>query len=221
MTIDFTQGEAKEALDKAVSEAIEQATAGLKNKNDELLREKKALETKFEGVDADEYRNLKTKERDEGDKGLKDAKQLRERIEAEFTPKLDSLKKERDDARSELKTFKIDNAVTDALNGINVSKDLMPAAKALLLSSRKVEINDGGVVIDGKSASAFAQEWAGTDGKAFIAAQNNTGGGAKGSNGAGGGAAGGKKASEMSRTEKVTFIKEHGEAAWAQKIKES
>jgi hypothetical protein len=63
---DFTQGAAKDALDKAVDEA----TAGLKSKNEELLGENKKLKEsakKFEGVDADEYKRLKQSERDKGD----------------------------------------------------------------------------------------------------------------------------------------------------------
>jgi hypothetical protein len=216
--IDFTKGEAKEALDKAVAAAVTEVEKGLKAKNAELLSEKKALEAKFEGIDADEYKALKAKARDAGDEG-KNASEIRARVEAEFTPKLTKLEQELEVERTARRKDTIERSLTEALVQANISKDLMGAAKDHILARRKVDVGDGGATIDGKAASEFVQQWATTDGKAFVAAADNSGGGAKGSNG--GGASGGKKAKDMTTTEKTAYIREHGLPAWQSKINES
>ena len=214
MTIDFTQGEAKEALDKAVLAAVADVEKGLKTKNTELMDEIKGLQRKFDGVDVDEYKRLKTAERDKGDEG-KDAKAIRERVEAEFAPKLTKLEQELETERSGRRKDTIERTLTEALVAANISKDLMGAAKDHILARRKVDVGDGGATIDGKAASEFVQGWAAAEGKAFVAAPINTGGG---SGGGGGGGALTKKASEMSISEKAAFVREHGQAEWTKKI---
>ena len=216
MGIDFTQGEAKEALDKAVAVAVETATKGLKEKNDELLSEKKKLgeqvkelETKFEGIDPVEFKALK----DGTEKNLKDAKELRARWDAENKPVIEKLTKERDQALSSHRADRIERDVTDALVAANISKDLIGAAKDHILARRKVEVGEGGATIDGKPAKEFAQAWVAADGKAFVAALDNSGGGAGGGAGSGG-AGSGKKLAQMSAAEKAAL----GADAYAAKV---
>lgn len=216
MPIDFTLPENKAVLDAEVNKQVAAIEAGLKNKNTELLAEKKALETKFDGIDPEEFKRLKKAERDAADEG-KDAKGIRERVEAEYNPKLTKLEQELEAERKARRQDTIERTLTEALVGANISKDLMGAAKDHILARRKVDVGDGGATIDGKAASDFVQQWAATDGKAFVAAPNNSGGGA---GGGGGGGALTKKASEMSRAEKVAFIKEHGQDGWTKKISE-
>jgi hypothetical protein len=215
VTIDVNAPEFKDAVQAAAKELLDKEAGGLKAKNEELLGEVKALRTKFDGVDPDEYKKLKTTKREADDKNA-DPVELRKRIEDEFTPKLDEATKRASEAEGKLNQHIIDSALTSALLEAGVAKEFLPAAKALLRESRKVEVNDGGAVVDGKPVQTFTHEWAKADGKAFVSAPDNSGGGARGGNG--GGAASGKKLSELSVAEKAALMREIGGDAYKQKV---
>jgi hypothetical protein len=213
--IDVNAPEFKEA----VAAAVEKETGGLKKKNEELLDELKPLKElkdKFKDFDPAEYTRLKAAERDGKDKEIKDPVELRNRIEAEFAPKLTKAEEERDAALQKLNSTIVENQLTSALAEAGVAKEYLRAVKADLTLSREVEVRDDGVIIDGKPVGDFVKAWSAEDGKSFIGAPNNNGGGGKG--GKGGGAVGDKKASEMTRPEKAAFISEHGGEAWRTKI---
>lgn len=216
MDIDVNAPEFKQA----VAAAVEKETGGLKEKNKELLDELKPLKEKmekFKDFDPAEYSRLKALERDGKDKEIKDPVELRNRIEAEFAPKLTAAEKRAEEAETKLKQRTIDGELTSALIDSGVSKEFLPAAKALITSGRKVDVTDGGAIVDGKPVSAFAKDFAASDeGKHFVSAPNSQGGGAKG--GAGGDPAKGKQLSEMSNADKAAFIREHGPQAWADKV---
>lgn len=218
MGIDLNDADVKAAIkaeaDKLVAEKIEAETGGLKAKNTELLDEVKTLKKKFEGVDPDEFKRLKDAKRDKDDKDS-DPVQLRKRIEEEFTPKLTDAEKRAADAEAKLAENTIDSQLTAALAEAGVAKEFLRAVKADLGSSRKVEVTDNGVIVDGKPVGDFVKAWAQTDGKPFIAAPDNSGGGGKG--GADGGATG-KKSSEMTDAEKIAFMREHGVDKWREKL---
>jgi hypothetical protein len=209
--LDLNTPEAKAAIEEAAKkiakEQFDKEAGGLKAKNEELLDELKGLKKKFDGIDPEEYAKLKTAKRDKEDKDS-DPVQLRQRIEAEFAPKLDAEKKRGDTAESKLKEHIIDSGLTSALLEAGVAKEFLPAAKALLQSSKKVDVTDSGAVVDGKPVADFAKSWAAGDGKPFISAPDNNGGGAKGGNG--GGAATGKKIKDMTAAEKAAAMKEMG-----------
>ncbi|MDN3273384.1 hypothetical protein QWJ07_03955 [Frankia sp. RB7] len=217
MSVDVNSQEFKDAVTAAVKTQVDEVAGGLKSKNDELLGEVKGLKEKlksFDGVDADEYKTLKTEKRTKDDKNS-DPVELRQRIEGEFTPKVEAANQRAEAAEGKLKQHIIDSQLTTSLLEAGVAKEFLPAAKALLQSSRKIDVSDSGAVVDGKPVAEFAKTWATSDGKPFIAAADNNGGGSKG--GSGGGAAG-KKASEMTRAEKSSFIRENGLDAWTEKV---
>jgi hypothetical protein len=53
------------------------------------------------------------------------------------------------------------------------------------MGKHQVDITDSGAVLDGLPVKQFIEKWAANDGKAFLAAPANSGGGAKGGNGSG------------------------------------
>ena len=218
MPIDLNDADVKAAIkaeaDKLAAEKIEAETGGLKSKNTELLDEVKALKKKFEGIDPEEHKRLKGEKREKEDKES-DPVQLRKRIEEEFTPKLTDAEKRAAEAEAKLAANTIDSQLTAALAEAGVAKEFLRAVKADLGSSRKVEVTDNGVIVDGKPVGDFVKAWAQTDGKAFIAAPDNAGGGGKGG---GGGGASTKKASEMNAAEKAEFIREKGSQAYREKV---
>ena len=159
--------------------AIEEATKPLINKRDELLKELKTARKNLENVGDVEKLHEKIEalenERDTALKQFKDAAKQLEQVskslesESGFTSKL-----------------LLDNGLTDALVKAGVKKELLPAVKALLSKQAKV-VADGDArkaVIGDKGMSEFITEWSASDeGKHFIQAPANGGGGADGSKG--------------------------------------
>lgn len=157
--------------------AIEDATKPLLNKRDELLKELKTARKNLENVGDVEKLHEKIEaletERDTFAKQFKDTTKQLEQVsktlesESGFTSKL-----------------LLDNGLTDALVSAGVKKELLPAVKALLSGQAKV-VADGNArkaVIGEKDLSTFITEWSASDeGKHFIQAPANNGGGANGS----------------------------------------
>ena len=185
MEIDLNAPEVKAALDAKAQDLADQIAGGLKSKNTELLDEVKKLKTTYSGIDLEEYNTLKAKAKDQQLEGVKDAKELRQRLEQEYTPKLTALEQRALDAENGLKSYKIQNDLTQALVGVNIHPDLLEAARTLLMGKHQVDITDSGAVLDGLPVKQFIEKWAANDGKAFLAAPANSGGGAKGGNGSG------------------------------------
>ena len=175
----------EEELKAKIDEAIESATGGLVKKNQELLSELKEarkgraidpaeldkLQAKIDALEADLGTAHKTKK--EQEKALKLAQDALA-SESGFTQKL-----------------LLDNGLTEALVKAGVATPMLPAVKAMLGSQAKV-IVDGDArraVIGDKDLTEFVSAWATTDeGKHFIAAPANGGGGASGGAGNGSGA---------------------------------
>lgn len=214
MEVNLEAPEVKAAIAAEAKKLFDAEAGGLKKKNDELLDEVKDLKKKFDGLDPEEFKRLKDAERNKKDKES-DPTELRKRIEEEFAPKLTKAEQERDEALKQLKDNQIDNQLTSALTEAGVAKEFLRAVKSDLLHSRKVDVKDGGAIVDGAALTDFVKTWAASDGKPFIAAPNNQGGGAGG--GAGGGSAGGKKISEMSAAEKAKAMQEMGREAYLAK----
>ncbi|WP_442577854.1 hypothetical protein ACSBOB_20115 [Mesorhizobium sp. ASY16-5R] len=218
MPIDLEAPEVKaaiqEAADKLAQEKIAAETGGLKTKNTELMDEVKGLKKKFEGIDPDEVKRLKEEDRNKKDKDA-DPVELRKRIEGEFTPKLTAAEKRAEEAEAKLNGTIVDNQLTSALVEAGVAKEFLRAVKADLSSTRKVEVKDDGVIVDGKPVADFVKGWAAADGKAFISAGSHSGGGA---GGGGGGGAGSKKLSQMSAAEKAAHMTEIGPDAYREKV---
>jgi hypothetical protein len=183
VSIDLTAPEVKEAI-KA---AVEEATAPLVAKRDELLAEVKKAR-KGQQIDPETVTKLEDEiERLKGDlttanKAAKtattDADKARKALEAAegFTSKL-----------------LVDNGLTDALTKAGVTNPVhLKAAKALLAAQVQIVADGDSKVakVGDKPLADYAAEWAkGDEGKFFVAAAQNGGGGS----GGGGGAPSGQK----------------------------
>lgn len=191
-----------------IAEAVKEATEGLANKNKELLAElkeaRKGQEIKPEVVEKLQAQiDALEKDLSEAQKSNKEKDKVIEKVNAQlqsesgFTTKL-----------------LLDNGLTDALVKAGVAAPMLPAVKAMLSQQAKVvaEGETRKAVIGDKDLQAFISEWAGSDeGKHFIQAPSNNGGGALGNN-----ANTGKQTVKresfdaMSQAERASFVKSGG-----------
>lgn len=200
----------KEALESeegkaAIAAAVETATKGLKTKNDELIgnlkKEKEARASAQEQLD-----QIKTeKEEAETAAAAKTGDIEKVKRQLEDKHRAEMAKRETDLAatKTKLDQVLIDGGISSALVKANVAPQFHDAVKALLKTSHKTELvdKDGSTVahIDGKPLEEFFTAWSqGDQGKHYVAAPANGGGGAPGSNSkANGGAAKQMKRSEF------------------------
>jgi hypothetical protein len=193
----------------AIKQAVQEATDGLSSKNSELLAEVKKLkkETGIKPEDLDRLeaeRDEALKQRDESQKALKQLTKDFEKVtndhktEAAFTQKL-----------------LVDNGLTEALVSVGVKEPAhLKAVKALLKEQVQIVADGDNRVakVGDKALAEFAKEWAASDeGKHFVSAPVNSGGGAQG----GGGNSGQKTISRtnfdaMSQQERFAFAKDGG-----------
>ena len=169
MTIDKNDPEVKALLDEA--------TEALAAKNRELLGEVKTLKAKAKGADIDpaEHAALQQQVEELTEKLTKAEKTGKSEVE-----KLTKSLAEKDGA---LTKHLIDAGLTDALVKAGVQAPMLDAVKALHQSKASIEVVDGNYVakVDGKPLAEFVTTWAQSDqGKHFVAAQQNAGGGAHG-----------------------------------------
>lgn len=144
--------------------------------------------------------------------GLREANRTLKRVEGERDTAVKSLETESSFSRNML----VENGLTAALAEANVAPQFMEAAKALLMQkgvSVKVDgDNRMAVGPNDKPLGEFVKEWAGSDnGKHYIAAPANAGGGA---NGGTQGGAPAKKISEMTLPERTAHYNAVGQAAF-------
>jgi len=159
MAYDPTDPETKAAIEAAAIQAakgiMEAEHAGLLAKRDELLGDNKTLRDKlnnFEGVDADEFRNMKTEaERAEEEKLRKD-KDF-DQILANQETKLQGVIGEKETAlqklRNELHREKITTVATRALADAKGSAELLMPH----MTARMALDDDNAVVVNGKDGT--------------------------------------------------------------------
>lgn len=209
MAIDLNDPEVKAAIKAAADAAVSEATAGLLAKNQELLGKVKKLQ-KDAAIDPAEYQAL-SEAKDTAEAKL---------AEALKTVKQATAQAEKDRKALEAETgyvskLLIDNGLTDALLKAGVKPEMSKAVKAMLAGqvSLKVEGDKRLAVVGDKALGDFVTEWAQSDeGKHFVAAPANQGGGANG------GAQGAGKTKVMARAayeqlppdQKMAFIKDGG-----------
>ena len=209
MPIDMNDPEVKKAIKEAADAAVADATAGLIAKNQELLGKVKKLQ-KDAAIDPAEYQAL-SEAKDTAEAKL---------AEALKTVKQATAQAEKDRKALEAETgyvskLLIDNGLTDALLKAGVKPEMSKAVKAMLAGqvSLKVEGDKRLAVVGDKALGDFVTEWAQSDeGKHFVAAPANQGGGANG------GAQGAGKSKVMARAayeqlqpdQKMAFIKDGG-----------
>lgn len=187
----------KEALESAegkaaIQSAVEDAVKGLQAKNEELLdklkkekAEKKAAQDAIDAAkaEADEAAAKAAEKSGDVDK-------IRQSLEAKHKKEKDELLGKLSAKDTQLHSVLIDGGLTDALIKANIAPQHLAAVKALIKTTTKAEISeaDGKPVatIDGKPINDYVTGWSqGDQGKHYVAAPQNGGGGANGSNGNG------------------------------------
>lgn len=169
-----------------IDRLIDEATSGLKAKNDQLLAEKKKLQ-KDQAIDPAQVDMLES--------ALDTAKAELSRMTKEHKAALKSAEaatKALEAEQTAVQKLVVDNGLTDALTKAGVTNPThLKAAKALLNGDIKLEIEGDQRVakMGSKTLLDAIKEWAaGDEGKHFVAAQANSGGGAAGGGGKGGAA---------------------------------
>lgn len=191
------EGKTDEA-NKKLSDHMASEVEGLKNKNSELLgklkeesKSKTDLIARLEALEADKNKVVEDdlKKAGEFDK-------LRETIESRHKAEITKLTEANNKLQGQLKTHIIGEGLTAALVKAKVAAPLMDAAKALITSGFEGQIaeKDGKpfAQFDGKAVDEFVTSWAQSDqGKHFVTADSNSGGGSNGADGKGKANAGG------------------------------
>lgn len=169
-------------LEEAITKINEMQTSieKLEGKNKELVREKQAIKAKVDGIDQDQY--------------AKDLEQLNvlqgqvkdlEKVNKELSTNNESLANLAESKGQSLEKYLVESNLTDALVAAKVKPELMKAASAMFRSQTQIiEGEDGySVNLGDKDIKTAITEWGASDeGKAFVSAPENQGGGSKQSN---------------------------------------
>lgn len=157
-----------------IQAAIDSAVEGLKAKNSDLLAKLKKA-TKDAAIDPEDFNRLKDENDALQEKYLESQKALKI-----ATGLADTERKAKESEASYVSRLLIDNGLNDSLVAANVKPELLKAAKALFASNAQI-VTEGEArkaMIGDKPIAEFVSAWAGSDeGKHFIAAKVNTGGG--------------------------------------------
>jgi chromosome segregation ATPase len=161
---------------------LEEAMEAMNAKNAELLREVKIARAKAKGVEIDpnDFMALQTENetlKSQLEKVAKDNAKTVEQLQASLN--------EKDGA---LQSYLIDNGLNDAMLKAGIKPEFMAAAKAMLKSQTKLMADNGqysALMGDKPLIEAIAEWAAGDEGKHFVSAPANSGGGATGGMGNG------------------------------------
>jgi hypothetical protein len=195
-------------IQAVIDSAVESAIGGLKAKNQELLDKNKKL-MKGQEIDPQTVIDLEaqidklTIDLSAANKASKESAKVMEALQGQLSSESSFTSK-----------LLLDNGLTDALVKAGVSAPFLPAVKAMLSSQAKIAI-DGDTrkaVIGDKDLSAFVTEWATSDdGKHYISAPSNSGGGASGGSGSTGQQVVNRSTFDaMSHPERASFAKSGG-----------
>lgn len=174
---DINDADTKKAVDEAVKAAVTEATAGLVAKNQELLGKLKKA-TKDAQIDPAEYQALQeslSATETKLNEALKTAKTATAQAEKD--------RKALEGENKYTTKLLIENGLNEAILKAGVKPEMSKAVKALLAGqvAIKIEGDKRNPVIGDKSLGDFVDEWAKSDeGKYFVSAPNNQGGGAQG-----------------------------------------
>jgi hypothetical protein len=166
-----------EELTAKVAE-LQESNESLATKNRELLGEVKAAKAKAKGAEIDPSEHEALKAQVEQLQSQLDKTSKMTKVETE------KLTKQLGEKDAALQRLLIDGGLSDALAKAGVAPQSMDAAKALLRQdvAIKSEGDDIRAVMGDKALSEAISEWASSEqGKHFVAAPKNSGGGAIGS----------------------------------------
>ncbi len=189
-----------EELDAKIAEAVD----GLKAKNAELLAEVKKYK-KGQTVDPAEVDKLESQIAE-----LQGKLTTAEKAAKIATKEVDTVRKQLESESAFNQRLLVDNGLTDALTKNGVTNPVhLKAAKALLAQGIKIEADGENRVakFGDKPLADAIKEWAGSDeGKHFVAAPGNAGGGAAGSKSGNGGAGAGKGKADGTPQERAAYF---------------
>lgn len=202
MPFDINDPETKAALDAAVDKAVstaksaadESATA-LSENNKKLLKE---LRDAKKNLEIDPAKHAALEDQVAELQGQLDATTKgAQKTSKEMATQLEALTKQLASENGFTQKLLVENGLSEALVKAGVSANFLPAVKAMLSGNVKIvaEGDARKAMVGDKALSDFVTEWAqGDEGKHFVTAQVNSGGGANG--GQGGGAGGITKISQ-------------------------
>lgn len=215
----------KDEADKVLAEHIANEKTGIEKKNNELLaklaKQKDEMKKMNERLSAIEEDKRKADEEIAAKSGDIDKikTQLTERLTEKYTKQLEELTNQNKQLNDQLHAHVVGEGLTSALAKAGVAPQYMDAAKALITSTTKIEIDDDNgqpfAKINGEKVTDFISTWAQSDsGKHFVSAKANSGGGSNGTTN-GGDAIGGKQMTRsafeiLSPSEKMEFSKSGG-----------
>lgn len=161
---------------------LEEAMEAMNAKNAELLREVKIARAKAKGVEIDpnDFMALQTEN--------ETLKSQLEKVAKEHTKAIETLQANLNEKDGALQSYLIDNGLNDAMLKAGIKPEFMAAAKAMLKSQTKLMADNGqysALMGDKPLIEAIAEWAAGDEGKHFVSAPANSGGGATGGTGNG------------------------------------
>lgn len=210
MSIDLNAPEVQEAIKSAVKAAVESETSGLISKRDELLAEVKKLK-KGQEIKPEQYEALEAELEATRDK-LSEASKIAKNTQTEF----EKVKKMFEAENSFTSRLLVDNGLQAELLKAGVTNPAHLKAVKSMLSGQvqvRVEGDERKAIIGDKTLADYVSEWSKSDeGKHFVAAPSNSGGGSTGGGNAGGSAKTMPRAQfdKISSAEKVGFLKDGG-----------
>lgn len=152
-------------------EATERSNNGLKA---DLAKAK--AKARGADIDPDEYAKLQTEN--------EDLKFNFTKVQKDLAKQADTLTSQLKEKDSALTQYLIDSQLTDSLSKVGVLPQFMDATKSLLKSQATIRNDNGSyqALMGEKSIADAVKEWAVSDnGKYFVKAPDNTGGGSTGS----------------------------------------
>jgi len=174
---DINDADTKKAVKELVDAAVTEATQGLVTKNQELLGKLKKA-TKDAQIDPAEHQALQEALAAAEAKAVDALK-----IAKTATKEAETAKKALEAEASFVNKLIVDNGLSEAILKAGVKPEMSKAVKALL-SGQVILKNEGDkriAMIGDKPLSDAVDEWSKSDeGKFFVAAPNNAGGGAQG-----------------------------------------
>lgn len=176
MSIDLNDKEVKDAIAAAVAEAVEEATGGLKAKNQELLGKLKKAQ-QGSTIDPADFEAVE-RERDQ----LKADLTAANKAAAKAANELKAANERAEKAEGFTSNLLRDNGLNEALVKAGVTNPVhLKAAKAMLASQVQI-VAEGDIKlpkVGDKPLADFVKTWAdGDEGKHFVTAPAGNGGGA-------------------------------------------
>lgn len=176
--------------EEEIQKKIDDAVAGLKAKNAELLADIKKIKDEKKSIAEALSETESEKKRIEEETALKsgDIEKIKEQLNKKHQNELQKLTEQLANSQNSLNSVMIDGGISDALSKANIAPAFVDAVKALFKTNYKPEVlNENGkvqAVIDGKSIQDFVTEWTQSDnGKHYVLARDNSGGGGEGAKG--------------------------------------